>query len=114
MKPYLHVNGRRQHANRITERLSMRHTILALALTLSGGTEIAAQDMGLVEQMIAAPHHNQDMQMSVMFPATGQQQTMFAENAVFYGTPVLSDAEPMPGKHPVVLLSHGWGGTRGN
>ncbi len=89
----------------------MKHTILALALILSGGSEIAAQDVGLVELTISVPHHNKDMQMAVMFPAAGQHQTMFAENAVFYGTPLFKDAEPLPGPHPVVLLSHGWGGN---
>ncbi|SNR66160.1 alpha/beta hydrolase family protein [Puniceibacterium sediminis] len=89
----------------------MKPTLLALALILSTGTAIAAQDVGLVEQTIAVPHHAQDMQLAVMFPAAGQQQTMFAENAVFYGTPVVKDAAPLPGRHPVVLLSHGWGGN---
>lgn len=89
----------------------MKLTTLTLALALSIGTEIAAQDVGLIELTIAAPHHNQDMQMAVMFPAVGQQQTMFADNAVFYGTPVFKDAEPVPGQYPVVVLSHGWGGN---
>ncbi len=89
----------------------MKFTVLTLALFLSAATETAAQDVGLVELTIAVPHHDQDMQMAVMFPAAGQYQTMFAENAVFYGTPVFKDAEPVPGQHPVVLLSHGWGGN---
>lgn len=89
----------------------MKLTVLALALIPSAGTEIAAQGVGLVELTIAAPHQDQDMQMAVMFPAVGQHQTMFAENAVFYGTPVFKDAQPVPGQHPVVLLSHGWGGN---
>lgn len=89
----------------------MKLTIITLALAFSMGTEIVAQDVGLVELTIAAPHHDRDMQMAVMFPALGQQQTMFAENAVFYGTPVFEDAEPVPGQYPVVVLSHGWGGN---
>lgn len=89
----------------------MKLTVLTLALVLSAGTEIAAQDVGVVELTIAAPHHGKNMQMAIMFPATGQHQTLFAENAVFYGTPVLKDAAPVPGRYPVVLLSHGWGGN---
>ena len=30
---------------------------------------------------------------------------------MFYGTSVLADAQPVTGQHPVVLLSHGWGGN---
>ncbi|WP_271951773.1 alpha/beta hydrolase family protein [Ruegeria faecimaris] len=89
----------------------MKLPLLTLVMTLWAGTEIAAQDVGLVELTIAAPHHDQDMQMAVMFPAAGQRQTMFAENAVFYGTAVVENAKPVPGHHPVVLLSHGWGGN---
>lgn len=74
----------------------MKTTVLALASFLSAGTEIAAQDVGLDELTIAVPHHDQDMQMAVMFPAVGQHQTMFAENAIFYGTSVFKDAEPVP------------------
>lgn len=89
----------------------MKHTIISLALALSFSTEVAAQDVGLVELTIAAPHHDQTMQMAIMFPATGQHQTMFADNAVFYGTPVFEDSVPEPGQYPVVVLSHGWGGN---
>jgi predicted dienelactone hydrolase len=89
----------------------MKLTIITLALSLSIGTEILAQDVGLVELTIAAPHHDRDMQIAVMFPALGGQQTMFAENAVFYGTPVFKDADSVPGQYPVVVLSHGWGGN---
>lgn len=89
----------------------MKHTIIALALALSFSTEISAQDVGLSELTIAAPHHDQNMEMAIMFPATGRHQTMFAENAVFYGTPVFKDADPVPGQYPVVVLSHGWGGN---
>ncbi|MEM1264541.1 MAG: hypothetical protein AAGI50_00835, partial [Pseudomonadota bacterium] len=33
--------------------------------------------------------------------------------AVFYGTPIQRDADISPGRHPVILLSHGWGGNYG-
>lgn len=89
----------------------MRHIFLALTLSLATAVPTLAQNMGLIERTIPAPHHDEDMQVSVMFPATGTQTTMYAENAVFYGTPVHADATPLVGQHPVVLLSHGWGGN---
>ncbi|WLS77278.1 alpha/beta fold hydrolase [Erwinia pyri] len=33
------------------------------------------------------------------------------ENAAFYGVDVITDAPPGPEKHPLVLLSHGYGGS---
>lgn len=89
----------------------MRHSLIALALILSASTELAAQNAGIAEFTIAAPHHDQNMQVAVMFPATGGQNVTFAENAVFYGTSVAENPKPVPGQHPVVLLSHGWGGS---
>ncbi|MEP0521919.1 MAG: prolyl oligopeptidase family serine peptidase [Hyphomicrobiales bacterium] len=89
----------------------MRHLITAVILILTATTELVAQNVGIAELTIPAPHHNQDLQVAVMFPATVGKSVMFAENAVFYGTLVLEKAEPTPGRHPVVLLSHGWGGN---
>lgn len=86
-------------------------TIIALTLALTAGSELAAQQPGITELNIAAPHHDRDMQVSVTFPATGGQTTLFADNAVFYGTPILENAQLVPGQYPVVLLSHGWGGN---
>ena len=48
----------------------MRHLILALALTISTGTALAAQDVGITAITIPAPHHNQAMKIAVAFPAT--------------------------------------------
>lgn len=82
---------------------------LALALTVLTASETAAGEVGLVELSIAVPHHDRDLQMAVLFPSAGQNQSLFAENAVFHGTVVHRDAPPLPGKYPLVLLSHGWG-----
>jgi predicted dienelactone hydrolase len=51
------------------------------------------------------------MEMAVMFPSTGGSARLLGENPVFHGTTVHENAEPLTGKHPVVLLSHGWGGN---
>ncbi len=89
----------------------MKQLILALTLVASAATEGLAQEIGLMERTIIAPHHAKEMQIAIMYPAAGQTQTTFAENGVFYGTPVFQDASPVSGQHPVVVLSHGWGGN---
>ncbi len=110
-KPCELLNGGVNIQTIFSKGYQMKHTLLAAALVLPIGFEALAQDVGLVERTIPVPHHSQDMEMSVMFPATGQDAIMFADNAVFYGTPVLKDAMPLAGQHPVVLMSHGWGGN---
>lgn len=85
----------------------MKRTLIALAITAA--SKLTAQEAGVTEFTLSADHH--DMQVSVMFPATGDTSRIYAENAVFYGTPILQNATAKSGKHPVVLLSHGWGGN---
>ena len=36
------------------------------------------------------------------------------ENSVRVGFQAVRDATPAPGRHPLIVLSHGWGGNRGN
>ncbi len=82
-----------------------------LALLLSVGPALADDIPGLVEREVFAPHHNRQMDMAIWYPSdTGATET-FAENPVFYGGEVRRNAPPLPGRHPIILLSHGMGGT---
>lgn len=71
---------------------------------------IAAEAPGLIENSIDAPHHGRSMQVAVWYPADDGQTELFAENPVFIGGDVRRNAPPSPGKHPIVLMSHGMGG----
>ncbi len=51
------------------------------------------------------------MGLAVWYPAESGAETVFAENPVFRGGLVRKGAVPRPGKHPVVMLSHGMGGS---
>jgi predicted dienelactone hydrolase len=66
---------------------------------------------GLIERQINAQHHGREMGMVIWYPAAARPTERFAENAVFEGGEVIRDAPPLPGKYPVVLMSHGMGGT---
>ena len=89
----------------------MKHLLLSLALLLPLNAALAAEPPGLLRREVAAPHHGRTMEMAVWYPGEGGTETMFAENPVFKGGMVREGAAPLPGKHPVVLLSHGMGGT---
>jgi predicted dienelactone hydrolase len=66
---------------------------------------------GLLEINIEATHHAREMQVAVWYPASDGTVEAFAGNPVFMGGEVRRGATPLPGKHPIVLLSHGMGGT---
>jgi predicted dienelactone hydrolase len=71
----------------------------------------AADAIGFRETILdkdgARPLH-----VSMWYPAgNAGEATVVGENRAFHGVPVLRDAVPAPGSRPLVLLSHGYGGT---
>ena len=89
----------------------MKRFLLALLLLAPVQTAMAQEPPGLISQEIAAPHHGREMELAVWYPAEGGKEILFAENPVFKGGLVRDGAQPRAGKHPVVLLSHGMGGS---
>jgi predicted dienelactone hydrolase len=88
----------------------MKHLLACLSFLLA--TQALADNApGLVERNIEAPHHGRKMSMAVWYPAADGAVERFAENPVFQGGDVRRDAQPLTGKHPVILLSHGMGGS---
>ncbi len=87
-------------------------TSLLFALSFSFASQaIAANAPGLIEREIQAPHHGRAMRVAVWYPASEGNSELFADNSIFQGGEVRRNAQPVPGKHPIVLLSHGMGGT---
>ncbi|WP_373502122.1 alpha/beta hydrolase family protein [Aestuariivirga sp.] len=89
----------------------MKRFLFALALLAPVHAALAEEAPGLIAQEIAAPHHGRKMDLAVWYPAEGGTEVLFAENPVFKGGLVREGARPRAGKHPVVLLSHGMGGS---
>ncbi|MFN0193608.1 MAG: alpha/beta hydrolase family protein [Aestuariivirga sp.] len=88
----------------------MKRFLFALAMLMPVSTVFAAEPPGLLLRKVNAPHHGRNMDMAVWYPGEGGTQTTFAENPIFVGDLVRQDAKPLPGKHPVIVLSHGMGG----
>jgi len=98
----------RTHRNRWS--LTMRRLILATLLALAP-VALSAQPAGMREGTMNAPHHDRPMGYAVWYPASdGAAATPYGGNAVFRPVEVARDAPPLPGRYPVVLLSHGLGG----
>ena len=89
----------------------MKVLIVTLALLMRATAAFAADAVGVFNLEIPTAHHDRPMKMSVMFPAKGGVETVFGENPVFFGTTLREQADPLPGKYPVILMSHGWGGN---
>lgn len=89
--------------------LTYHHTMTALALFAA--TQAAADPAGFAEISFTADHHSGPVTGAVWYPAdSGGTPILFADNPVFQGMEVLQDADVAVGPHPVILLSHGFGG----
>ena len=73
---------------------------------------VAADIPGFRPVSVEAPHHGRLITGGQWYPteAVGHT-TVIAENAVFVGVEVIKDAPMADGPAPLVLLSHGLGGT---
>jgi predicted dienelactone hydrolase len=89
----------------------MRHTLTTLAL-IGAATHAMADPAGLEQIEVDMPHHGSAAAVSIWYPSGGGGDlTVFAENPVFEGVPAAIGAEVQDGLHPVVMFSHGMGGT---
>lgn len=88
----------------------MKPLFLGLCLSLMPAA-LSAEVAGVQEGTIPAPHHGREMEFAVWYPAVaGSATAPFAGNPVFQPVTVAPDAEAVPGRYPLVLLSHGLGG----
>ena len=83
-----------------------------IALSMISTTATAEVSAGFAPLMLDAPHHGRQIEMALWYPAeTTDAVFNLFENGVFYGTPVIQDAQIINGSYPVVLMSHGLGGN---
>lgn len=92
----------------------MKTTLAALLLfcltppVLAGNTAIGFQNTTLADPV-------RPLQMVVWYPATtAATPQLIRDDAVFHGALAVPDAPPASGTHPLVVISHGYGGNWGN
>lgn len=90
--------------------------ILAALLLIDLAAPALASDNPIGFQTTTLPdaHNIRPLEMAVWYPATTTAQPkLIADNLVFIGVLAVPDAAPTPGRHPLVVLSHGYGGNWG-
>ncbi|MCB1470985.1 MAG: hypothetical protein KDK08_28350 [Rhizobiaceae bacterium] len=87
-------------------------TTVATLMLMTAASQALADPAGLRLTEIDMPHHNAKAGVTIWYPSGGGgEETVFADSPVFEGVPAAMSAVVQGGKHPVVLFSHGMGGT---
>lgn len=88
------------------------------ALVLTGLTHLAFADetpVGFQSSTLPDPHNGRALEMVVWYPSTTTLATqLIADDPVFTGAPAVRNAPPVAGRHPLVVLSHGYRGNWAN
>ena len=72
-------------------------------------------NIGKATVSVTAPHRNAQLALHLWYPAAaGGVATLVGDNPLFVGVPARLDASVAPGRHPLILLSHGSGGNAEN
>lgn len=91
-----------------------RSCILSSALALASFAACAAEPAHRVLD-VTARHRDKPLQVHLFYPSAEDGPTdRVGANPLFTGVPMQSGAAPEPGRHPLVLLSHGSGGNAAN
>lgn len=87
-------------------------TILSASVLSLCASGALADVAGLQITEIFMPHHETSARVAIWYPSQSQDApSLYANNPVFTGVPAHIDGPVSPGQYPVVLFSHGMGGT---
>ncbi|KTC62936.1 dienelactone hydrolase [Pseudomonas fluorescens ABAC62] len=91
----------------------MKNTLAPLMLLCLTAPAFAAENpVGFKTLTLPDAQDERPLEMAVWYPAaTTAKPTLIADNAVFVGAVAVPDAQPASGEHPLVVLSHGYGGN---
>lgn len=92
----------------------MKTTLTALLLIIMAAP-VFAENPVIGFQNITVPDTQRPLQMVVWYPtAAATAPELIRDDAVFFGALAVPDAPAQSGEHPLVVLSHGYGGNWGN
>lgn len=84
--------------------------MLLTALSISAAQ--AADAIGFKETELPDASGGRPLHVSIWYPTSDVGPVVpVGENRVFYGVPAIKDAKPVDDAHPLVVLSHGYGGS---
>ncbi len=94
----------------------MKAALVALLLTCATTTALATNNpVGFQTSTLADPNKERPLEMVVWYPSsTTATPKVIDDNPVFFSALAVRDAPAAVGEYPLVVLSHGFGGSWGN
>lgn len=87
-------------------------TALCALLLIGLTTSALADSVGFQSSTLPDPQNERPLEMVVWYPtASTATPQLFGDNPVFIGALAVPNAPPAAGEHPLVVLSHGFGGS---
>lgn len=85
---------------------------LSAAVVCAGVSSAHAEGAGLQVTEVFMPHHGETARVAIWYPTSSKEvPSLYANSPVFEGVDAHVDAPVSVGPYPVVLFSHGMGGT---
>ncbi|KAA8997642.1 alpha/beta fold hydrolase [Affinibrenneria salicis] len=85
---------------------------LFICVWLTSFSALASQSVGYRDLNLPDPTGTRSLNVAVLYPTeSGGEAISVGENPVFFGVPVIKHAQPQSGAHPLVVISHGYGGN---
>ncbi|MDY4314526.1 alpha/beta fold hydrolase [Pectobacterium actinidiae] len=92
--------------------MTWRITIGLITNLLLSFAVMADVGIGFQQIMLADGANNRPLDVAVFYPVSSSSQTTtIGDNAVFPGIAVSKNAVPESGEHPLIVVSHGYGGS---
>lgn len=93
----------------------MKTIFAALLLLCLAAPAFAGESaIGFKTTTLPDTHNNRPLELAVWYPSTSTAKPeLIADSVVFIGALGVPDAAPAVGEHPLVVLSHGYGGNWG-
>lgn len=92
--------------------LDLLAPLVIAAATVASTLANAAEPIAARQISIPADESGRSLSSMVWYPTeSSAEPAKLGENGVFVGIPAVRNAAPRPGSHPLVILSHGYGGS---
>ncbi|OOG70288.1 hypothetical protein BLJAPNOD_04622 [Ensifer sp. M14] len=89
-----------------------KYALCLVAATWFAATVAHAGNVGFKQKTLTDLDSDRPLEIAILYPAANDgKNEIVGETPAWTGLALARDAAPLPGQHPLVVVSHGYGGT---